>query len=249
MISVDRHDQVAIVRLDRSVINALNLELVHELAETMQRLQDDPGVRSVVLTSANEKFFSIGFDIPQLIELDREGFTLYYRAFNRACMVLFTLPKPTMAAIAGHAIAGGCILTLCCDYRFIADGRKLMGVNEIKLGLPVPYPADCVLRSLVGWRNAREIMDGGELYPPETSLRMGLVDQVLPLDQVLPAAIRKAEQLGAMPQPAFATIKRNRVEMIEAQILARPEEKEQHLIEQWFSEETRELLRQAMEKF
>jgi len=249
MISIDRHDQVAVVRLDRSVINALDLELARELAETMRRLQDDAGVRSVVLTSANEKFFSIGFDIPQLIELDREGFALFYRTFNRACIVLYTLPKPTIAAITGHAIAGGCILTLCCDYRFIADGRKLMGVNEIKLGVPVPYPADCVLRHLVGWRNARDIIDGGELYEPARSLGMGLVDQVLPLDQVLPAAIRKAAELGSLPQATFATIKRNRVEMVEEQVLARLEEKERLFMDQWFSDEARERLREAMEKF
>jgi enoyl-CoA hydratase/carnithine racemase len=249
MISTDYRDKVALVRLKREVTNALNLELLNQLADILHRVKDDPNTHGLVLSSSNEKFFSIGFDIPNLFELSREDFRLFYTTYNRVCLDLYTLPKPTVAAITGHAIAGGCILTLCCDYRFIAEGRKLMGVNEIKLGVHVPYPGDYILRQIVGARIARDATESGEFYPSEQLLEMGIVDQVLPLEQVLPASIEKAQALGSFPQEAFAMIKRNRVETVEAQIRAQLEEKEQFFIECWYSDETRQLLREAMEKF
>ncbi len=249
MIRIEHHGEVAIVKLDRGVTNTIDLQLVEELSETLQGVTHDPGVHSLVLGSSNERFFSIGFDIPQLFGLARQDFKFFYQTFNRVCMDLYTLPKPTIAAITGHAIAGGCILALCCDYRFIAQGRKLMGLNEIRLGVPVPYLADCVLRHIVGVRYARDIMDIGEFYQPEESLQMGIVDQVLPLEQVLPKSIEKARLLGGSPQEAFAMIKRNRVERVEAQVLTRLEEKERFFVDRWYSDEARERLREAMEKF
>ena len=249
MIRIEHHGEVAIAKLDRDVTNTIDLQLVEELSETLQGVTHDPGVHSLVLGSSNERFFSIGFDIPQLFGLARQDFKFFYQTFNRVCMDLYTLPKPTIAAITGHAIAGGCILALCCDYRFIAQGRKLMGLNEIRLGVPVPYLADCVLRHIVGVRYARDIMDIGEFYQPEESLQMGIVDQVLPLEQVLPKSIEKARLLGGSPQEAFAMIKRNRVERVEAQVLTRLEEKERFFVDRWYSDEARERLREAMEKF
>jgi enoyl-CoA hydratase/carnithine racemase len=249
MIHIEYQDEVAVLKLSRGVTNAIDLQLLTEFAETMQRVKHDAHMHSLVLGSANDKFFSIGFDIPQLFELAKNDFRIFYETFNRVCMDLFTLPKPTIAAITGHAIAGGCILALCCDYRFIAEGRKLMGLNEIKLGVPVPYPGDCVLRHIVGVPNAREMMYTGEFYQPEKLLQMSLVDQVLPLEQVLPKSVEKASLLGALPQESFAMIKRNRVEAVEARVLARLEEKEQFFIERWYSDEARQRLREAMEKF
>lgn len=249
MIHLEYEDQVAVLKLNRGVTNAINLQLVTDLAETLQKVKCDAAVHSLVLGNANNKFFSIGFDIPQLFQLTEDDFRVFYRTFNRACMDLYTLPKPTIAALTGHAIAGGCILALCCDYRFIAEGRKLMGLNEIKLGLPVPYVGDCALRHLVGIRYAREIMDAGEFYQPEQLLQMGMVDQVWLLEQVLPKAIEKVRSLGASPREAFAMIKRNRVEMVEAQILAHLEEKQQFFIERWYSDDARDRLKEAMEKF
>ena len=249
MIRIEHHGEVAIVKLDRGVTNTIDLQLVEELSETLQGVTHDPGVHSLVLGSSNERFFSIGFDIPQLFGLARQDFKFFYQTFNRVCMDLYTLPKPTIAAITGHVIAGGCILALCCDYRFIARGRKLMGLNEIRLGVPVPYLADCILRHVVGVRYAREITDTGEFYQPEESLQMGIVDQVLPLEQVLPKSVEKARLLGALPQEPFAMIKRNRVERVEAQVLTRLEEKERFFVDRWYSDEARERLREAMERF
>ena len=249
MIRVERRDQVAVVKLNRSVTNALDLPLVEELAETLRTATHAPGVRGLVLGSANVKFFSIGFDIPHLFDLTRDDFQSFYQAFNRMCLDLYTFPKPTIAAMTGHAIAGGCILALCCDYRFIAQGRKLMGLNEIKLGVPVPYVADCVLRHLVGVRNAREITDKGEFYRPEESFQMGMVDQVLPLEQVLLKSVEEAGSLGGPSQESFAMIKRNRVEPVESRILAHLEEREQFFVERWYSDQARERLQEAMDKF
>ena len=249
MIRIEYHNKVAIVKLDRNVTNALNLEFVNELTETLKKVKHNSDVYSLVLSSSNEKFFSIGFDIPQLFELSRNDFRVFYQAFNRLCMNLYTFPKLIIAAITGHAVAGGCILALCCDYRFIADGRKKMGLNEIKLGVPVPYPVDCILRQIVGFRNAREIMDTGEFYESEKLLQMGMVDLILSLDQLLLKSIERAKLLGALSQDAFAMIKRNRVEMVEAQVLTKLKEKEEFFLECWYSAETRKRLKEAMAKF
>jgi enoyl-CoA hydratase/carnithine racemase len=249
MIAIDYQDTVAIVKLSRGVTNALDLALVNELGALLERIEHDASVSALVLGSGNVKFFSIGFDIPHLFELPRQGFQTFFTAFNRVCHRLYTLPKPTVAALTGHAVAGGCILALCCDYRFIADGKKLMGLNEIKLGVPVPYLADCVLRELVGTRYTRDMLDMGEFYAPADSLRMGLVDQVLPAGEVMARAVEKARWLGAWPREAFALIKRNRVEEVEQRFLARQEEKERLFVDCWYSDEARWRLREAIEKF
>jgi enoyl-CoA hydratase/carnithine racemase len=230
LITVVYQDTVAIVKLSRGVTNVLDLELVNELDALLGKIEHDPGTSALVLSSSSAKFLSIGFD-------------------NRVCQRLYTLPKPTVAAITGHAVAGGCILALCCDYRLIAEGKKLMGLNEIKLGVPVPYLADCVLQSIVGTRYAREMMDTGEFYPPADALRMGLVDEVLPVGDVTPKAIEKARLLGAWPHEASALIKRNRVEQIEQRVLAQREEKEQQFVDCWYSAEARQRLKAAMDKF
>jgi 3,2-trans-enoyl-CoA isomerase len=248
-ISVEHRGAVAVVKLERDITNALNLECVTALGEVIQDVKIDSGVRGVVLASANDKIFSLGFDIPWLYDLGQDDFEHFFTTFNRVCLALYTLPKPTVAAMTGHTIAGGCILALCCDYRFIAEGRKLMTLNEIRLGVPVPYLPDCILHQLLGMKGAREVLETGDFYPPEKLLQMGMVDEVLPLNEVLPRALEKAETLGAMPPKAFAAIKRNRVEMIEARVLEHGEEKARAFVECWYSEDARRLLREAMKKF
>ncbi|UCG92083.1 MAG: hypothetical protein JSV97_13690, partial [candidate division WOR-3 bacterium] len=129
------------------------------------------------------------------------------------------------------------------------EGKNKMGLNEIKLGVPVPYLADCILRQIVGYRNAREIMDTGEFYEPENLLQLGIVDMVLSVEQVLAQSIEKAKLLGSMPHNAFAMIKCNRVEMVKLEALSKLQEKEQFFLECWYSEETRKRLREAIAKF
>lgn len=249
MIRKEVKEGVAVLSLDYGVTNPLNLQVVTELSEALKGLKAEPETRGVVLTSTSTKFFSIGLDIPWMYPLSREEFTQFYQAFNRVCMELYTFPKPLVAALLGHAVAGGCLLALASDYRLIAEGHRLMGINEIKLGVPVPYPGHCMLQQLLGHRKARDLSDSGEFLPSNELLKIGLVDEVLPLNEVLPKAIQKAGSLGSFPLEAFAAIKRTRVAEVEAKVRELGAEKEAEFLDAWHSPSTRARLKEAMEKF
>jgi len=248
-ISIETQDTVGVIKLENGITNTISQHMVDELHAAIKSIQPDPNVKGIVLSSSNEKFFSIGFDIPNLYDLIPKEFEHFYDTFNKFALDLFTLPKPTLAAIPGHAIAGGCILALCCDYRMIAEGRKLMGLNEIKLGVPVPYTVDCILRDLIGTQRGRDVLELGEFYPSEDLLRLGMVDQVMTQDELLPASIEKIKTLGEMPDRAYAIIKDNRTKPVKAQILAEYEMKKGQFIECWYSPEGRAFLKEAMAKF
>jgi len=249
MILYENKNNVSILKLNRNIINAINLELVHQFTGKMQELKSGGDTHAVVLTSSNNKFFSIGFDIPELLEYSMEEMKVFYTSFNKLCLDLFTFPKPVFAGLTGHAIAGGCILALCCDYRYIAEGRKLMGLNEIKLGVPVPYPGDCILKQTVAPKFAREILDFGEFYQSHELLEIGMVDRMLARDQVVPTAVERARQLGEMHGKAFRIIKQNRVEKIQSLVQQNQSAKEDEFLACWFSQEARERLTEAKEKF
>ena len=102
-----------------------------------------------MLLCGGNKFFSIGLDLPALLKLDRPAMHHFLEDFNDLCLALFTAAFPTACALAGHAVAGGNILALTCNYRYAISGKKI-GLNELKLGVPVPYLADMILRHTIG---------------------------------------------------------------------------------------------------
>jgi enoyl-CoA hydratase/carnithine racemase len=249
MIKIETRETVACLQLDRGVTNPIDSELLDELRERLRGAESDEGVRALVLTGVSEKFLSIGFDIPALYPLDREGMRDFFRLFNEVAMELFLFPKPTIAAIRGHAVAGGCILALLCDRRFIAAGKSLMGLNEVKLGVPVPCLADRITRDLAGNRHARTILEEGEFHPPEETLAFGLVDRVLPGEELLEAAQAEALRLGALPPAAFALIKGERTREIAAYVKQRQADMETDFLDCWFAPGTRAQLEAAMENY
>jgi enoyl-CoA hydratase/carnithine racemase len=249
MIDVQRDGGVVVLKLNRSAINSINLEMVRALAGELEEVRADAGVMGLVLASASSKFFAMGFDLPELLELDRAGMEEFYHEYNELCLALHTLPKPTVAAVESRAVGGGCILAICCDYRYMAEESGLMGLPEVKIGVPVPYLAQRILREIAGGRSTREVAYGGELYGPEELLRLGLVDSVLKRGEVLPEAISRAKELGAMPARAFASIKSSRTGIVERLFEQNGAVKQKVFLDCWFSEETRPLLSEAAEKF
>jgi len=241
-------DSVQILKLNHGVTNAISGELLKELGNSLEEIKNDPEIAALVLTSANEKFFSAGFDLPELYPQEVSGFKEFFHLFNRICLDLYTLPRPTVAALTGHAIAGGFILASCCDYRFMAQGKKLCGLNEIQIGVPVPYIADLILRQLVGDRAATELMYTGALVPAEKALEIRFLDALVSPEELLKEAVSKARTLGRLPRAAFQTIKTNRTAEIAALGRLELEEDIQTFLKMWYSEEARERLKEALNK-
>ena len=249
LVDIENQDNVAIMRLKNGVTNPISLDLIKEISQNLKELKEDHSVCGVVLTGSNDKFFSIGFDLPNLYKQGEKEIRTFYRSYNRLCLDLYTYPKPTVAALTGNAIAGGCILAICCDYRVIASGKKLMGLNEIKLGVPVPYPGDIILKQIIGSRYAQMLIEMGEFFGPEQLIQMGMVNQVEKIKSVLDRAVEQAKLLGNYPDMAYRMIKKNRVESVKEQIMENLDEKEQYFLKCWFSDETRKLLKKATKKF
>jgi len=245
-VKIEEHDNVAVLRLNDKVSNAISTTMVENLSASVNRITRE--FRGLVL-AGGEKFFSMGFDLPALLKLDRSGVTEFFYSFNQVVLDIYTLPIPTACAITGHAIAGGTILASSCDYRFLASGRKLMGLNEIKLGIPVPYLSDLMLRQIVGDRAATEMVYQGEFIEPDKAGKIGLVDEVLSQDKVENRALKKIAQLSALPGKAFAAIKANRVEAIRLAYEKNYKVKNEIFLDCWFSPPVQELLGKAAEKF
>jgi len=233
-VTIEHQNQVAILKLNQGVTNAINGDLVQALDSALKSQAADPAVRGMVLTSSNNKFFSIGLDIPNLFALDEKDFRSFYQSFNRMCLSMLTTSKPLVVGITGHAIAGGCILSLCCDYRFISEGRKV---------------ADCILRKLIGHRLARDVMDSGGFLEPEEAQRLGIVDRILPAEEVVTQSIDKARELSSDSMEAFALIKSSRVHALKREITAQLAEREDAFIKCWFADDARERLKEAISKY
>jgi enoyl-CoA hydratase/carnithine racemase len=244
-IKMEQQEGVTVLRLDNGVTNAISPLMVAELAAAVAEI--DRESRPVVL-AGNQKFFSMGFDLPTLLSLNRLEMSDFFYRFNGIACRLLTLPLPLVCALAGHAVAGGHILALTGDYRVAGVGRKI-GLNEVKLGLPVPYLADLMLRQMTDGRAAKQMLYEGNFIAAEDAERFGLVDEVCSQETTEAQAIRRAGELGALPGPAFAAIKANRTESIQMQYDAAARRKNEMVLDCWFSARTQELLKEASRKF
>jgi enoyl-CoA hydratase/carnithine racemase len=245
-VSLEDHGKVAVLRLTSGVINAIGPELVEELSLALQEVQGR--FRGMVLAGGS-KFFSIGLDLPALLKLSRKDMAAFWAGFEDTVLALYTLPIPTAAAIAGHAPAAGTILALACDFRLIASGKKLMGLNEIKIGLPVPFLADLLLRQVVGDRAATEIEYTGELLMPEKAQALALVDGILSEEDVQAKTIAKISEIVERPSFGFPLTKQHRTRDIRSRFCAEREPINQDFMDCWFSAPVQDILGEASKKF
>lgn len=242
----DNVNKVAVVRFNNGVTNPIDIEFINDLEEAV--LSSEKEFNGLVLTGG-DKFFSIGFNLPQLIGLDRKELTYFFHRFNELILKLFTLNIPTCAAIKGHAIAGGCIIAISCDYIFANEDKKLIGLNEVKLGLPVPYLADVILRQKINDTIANDLLFTGEFITTQDARKAGLISETYSIEQVENKAIEKIEKLTLMPKDAVTSIKNNRLDIVVERYMKYWKEKEETFINLWFKEETQQLLKEAANKF
>ncbi len=200
MITVSDQAGIAVVTLDRGKVNALDLDLLRAISSTFGSLGDAKGV---VLTGAG-RAFSAGVDLRRLGDGGASYVGEFVPALRDALLDIFDCPRPVVAAINGHAIAGGCLLAMACDARLMASGT--IGLTELLVGLPFPGAAFEIAQWAAGPAVSTLIMTGRTLAPYE-ALDMGLVQQVVAAEALLGASLALAEQLAQIPQQAYATTK------------------------------------------
>jgi len=246
LVTVESSGDVGIARLTNGVTNPIGPELVEALLKAIRRIRSEH--RGLVL-AGGDKFFSIGFDLPRLLELDRKGMADFFHGFGDLLMEIAALPLPTAAAVRGHAVAGGTILMLTTDFRIAATGRTLVGLNESRLGVPVPYGADLLLRHLTGDRVATDLMYRGELLEASRVEESGLVDRLVPKEEVEARAVETVAEIAALPLESFAAIKENRVETVLERYRAHGRVKNERFLDIWFSPEAHRGLQEASKTF
>ena len=241
MLSTLEHDSVQELRLIRPPANALSCELIVALREAIEAAAAG-GRRALVLSGAPGRF-SGGLDVPLLLSYDRAKIATLWRELYALLHALAVSPIPIAAAITGHAPAGGTVLALFCDYRFMADGDFKLGLNEVQVGIPLPPLILAALRRLVGPRQAERLGVGGLLLSPDEARAVGLVDEVIPADEVVDHAIRWCQSLLDVPVVAMSSTRRLARADLAACFERDLEAELQQVNAWWWSSETQTTLR------
>jgi enoyl-CoA hydratase len=203
-LGVTRNGPVATVELARGKVNALDVELLDEMRTTLERLERDVEVRAVVLTGAG-RAFSAGVDLRRVVEADRGYVERLVTGLRETFEAIFRFPKPTVAAVNGAAVAGGCILACACDRRLMADGARI-GASELLVGVAFPVAALEIVRHACGSRT-EDIVYSGRLLDAQEALTIGMVHEVCPGPGVLERAVAVATELADRAPVAFALAK------------------------------------------
>ena len=205
MLEKNLDNGILTIRLAHGKASALDLELCSALAGAFEDAAADDGVGAVILTGTGS-IFCAGVDLPRMIDEGGDYVQLFVEALDAAFRSLFTFPKPCVAALNGHAIAGGAILGFACDHRLMSGGR--IGVPEPLVGVPFPPLAMAIVRYAVPKPHLQPMVYFGKTMDAEEGKGIGIVDEVVPAADLLPRARTVAEQLMSVPRATFRITKR-----------------------------------------
>ncbi|MGW6495994.1 enoyl-CoA hydratase/isomerase family protein [Nonomuraea angiospora] len=204
-VSVEVADQIATIRLDRPKMNALNMQVQREIVEAAREVDADPQVQAVIVYGG-EKVFAAGVDIKEMADMSYADMAAHSRTLQACFTEVARIGKPVIAAITGYALGGGCELALCADFRVAGESAKL-GQPEILLGLIPGAGGTQRLPRLIGPARAKDLIFTGRHVPAAEALDLGLVDRVVPDEQVYTAALEWAATFVGGPSVALRAAK------------------------------------------
>jgi enoyl-CoA hydratase len=203
----EKKDNIGIVTLNRpDKMNALNSTVYNELYDVFVSIEDDPEVRVVILTGAGDKAFAAGSDVAEMQNMGPQEIQKFMATIRKASDFIYGLTKPTIAAIHGYALGGGCELSMCCDLRICSDKARF-GQPEINLGLIPGAGGTQRLSRLIGAAKAKEIIYLGDMIDAVTALNLGLVNKVVPPEKLMEEAMEWAKKLAGKSGPVLAMAK------------------------------------------
>lgn len=232
-----RDGGIVVAQLDRPPANALTAEFLGEIERAFNRLDTDASVRAVVL-KGYDRVFSAGMDLKMLAKMDAAGQTEVVDALNRAYGAMYGFSKPYIAAATGHAIAGGLFFLLAADYRVGGAGSAQYGLSEVRVGVAFPVAPLEIVRAELPPPAARRILLGGQPVGVEQALAWGILDEIVPADEVEARAVAQAVAWAASPAEAYAQVKQQLRAPVMEKIHRAIEARADPMLDGWFTQET-----------
>ena len=244
---IERKDAGGIrtIKLAHGKVSAMDIELGEALAREMADAMD-PSVRAVILTGSGSSF-SAGVDLFRVIKDGPEYGRRFLPVLDNFLRAALTLPKPMIAAINGHAIAGGCILAATCDHRIMTEGNGRIGIPELAVGVPFPALPLQVMSARVADGPLRDLVYTGRTVMVDEAKAMGLIDEKCPAGMLIDQATEAAERLAAIPSGAFALTK----ESFYTPILERTQQlaaTNARVVDAWLQPHTYETIRKYLDR-
>lgn len=204
---IERKDTggIRVLKLAHGKVSAMDIELGEALTREMTDAAAAP-ITAVVITGSGSSF-SAGVDLFRIVNDGPDYGRRFLPVLDDFLRAALTLPKPMVAAINGHAIAGGCILAACCDHRIMVDGSGRIGIPELAVGVPFPALPLQIMAARVADAALRDLVFSGRTVPVDEARTLGLIDEKCPSGMLLDCAIEVAERLGSIPAGAFALTK------------------------------------------
>ena len=206
MIDLELRGDIAVLTMRHGKANAMDGAFCADLIKRLDELRASPA-RAIVVTGQGH-IFSAGVDLVRALDGGPDYFKNFLPPLRRAFEAVFFYEKPIVAAVNGHAIAGGCVLTCAADRRLMAHDTGRIGITELLVGVPFPVIALEIMRFAAAPQHFARIVTSGATFAPEAAVGLGLVDEVVPGDALLNRATAAAEALAALGPEAFALTKR-----------------------------------------
>lgn len=245
MINVEIASGIAVIRMNHGKVNAMDLEFCRTLVAELKQI--DSGDANAAVLVGNDRVFSAGVDLVTLLEGGQSYREEFLPALVDCFNAIFQFSKPLVAAINGHAVAGGCILATACDRRLIY-GKARIGIPELRVGVPVPAIAIEIMRFAAAHEAFQSMFNVGQTYRGDEAVRVGLADAVVKNDQLLELAMAEAKSLLAIPAPVFSITKKQ----MRAPSIRNAEQNEAEfeaiVFEIWDSQATKEVIQKYVAK-
>ena len=240
------NDKLAIISLDRGRSNPINHQMVKELADCIKMLENDDSVGGVILTG-KDGFFSSGIDLIEVYDYNEEEIREFWIDFLALQTKLVSFKKPMVAAISGHSPAGGCILAICCDYRIMAEGKFIIGLNEIPVGIIVPDSVFNLYSFWLGQHKAYQYLMDGKLLNINEALDAGLIDEMGSPENLVQLAEKKIRAYMQMNPVTWSQSKLNLRKELIGKLKTDQTDTLNKMLEQWWAPATRTSLQMIIQ--
>jgi 3-hydroxypropionyl-coenzyme A dehydratase len=197
MITTSKDEGVCIVKINRPTkLNAMNIDVAGELISTFQQLDKDDSVKVIVLTGEGDKAFSAGADIEYMSKISADESEVYAKLGQEVTGTIENVSKPTIAAVNGFALGGGCEVAMSCDIRIASDNAR-MGQPEVTIGIPPGWGGTQRLMRIVGIAKAKELVYTGKMIKADEAKEIGLVNNVVPLESLMDEVMSMAKTIAS----------------------------------------------------